>query len=230
MVLSSAVTVSGAGVAPFNENVQLASGSLGGDFTATFIGALYRSELWTFDDPVADAMTWTPRVGTWTFATGYVEHTDIAQLNALLQRTTTATETDVTVEAGFTFSAWDEGASGARLGVWIDTPGTGDTGQICVFNTYGTNGLDSVLLQERVQATGSASRRDIPVLEAGDDVVISLRRRRSPDVLQCHALVNGVRYDTPEVTASFTWPEGAIAVSAGLTIARLRYVVTYVSQ
>jgi hypothetical protein len=41
-------TMSGATAAPFNPNVPLASGSLGGDFLATFIGALYRSELWTF--------------------------------------------------------------------------------------------------------------------------------------------------------------------------------------
>jgi uncharacterized repeat protein (TIGR01451 family) len=41
-------TVSGAGVAPFNENTSLASGTLNGDFLATFIGAMYRSELWTF--------------------------------------------------------------------------------------------------------------------------------------------------------------------------------------
>lgn len=45
-------TVSGAAVAPFNENVPLASGSLGGDFIASFIGALYRSELWTFTSRV----------------------------------------------------------------------------------------------------------------------------------------------------------------------------------
>jgi uncharacterized repeat protein (TIGR01451 family) len=41
-------TVSGSPLAPFNPNVALASGSLGGDFVATFVGALYRSELWTF--------------------------------------------------------------------------------------------------------------------------------------------------------------------------------------
>ncbi|HVF17539.1 MAG TPA: OmpA family protein [Steroidobacteraceae bacterium] len=40
-------TVSGSPIAPFNPNVALASGTLGNDFVATFIGALYRSELWT---------------------------------------------------------------------------------------------------------------------------------------------------------------------------------------
>ena len=40
-------TVSGSAIAPFNPNVALASGTLGNDFVATFIGALYRSELWT---------------------------------------------------------------------------------------------------------------------------------------------------------------------------------------
>jgi uncharacterized repeat protein (TIGR01451 family) len=35
-------------VEPFNPAVPLASGTLDGDFLATFVGALYRSELWTF--------------------------------------------------------------------------------------------------------------------------------------------------------------------------------------
>jgi hypothetical protein len=41
-------TVSGGAIAPFNPGASLASGSLGGDFVATFVGAMYRSELWTF--------------------------------------------------------------------------------------------------------------------------------------------------------------------------------------
>jgi uncharacterized repeat protein (TIGR01451 family) len=41
-------TVREAGIEPFNANVPLASGTLDGDFLATFIGAMYRSELWTF--------------------------------------------------------------------------------------------------------------------------------------------------------------------------------------
>jgi hypothetical protein len=35
-------------IEPFNPVVPLASGSLDGDFVATFVGALYRSDLWTF--------------------------------------------------------------------------------------------------------------------------------------------------------------------------------------
>lgn len=35
-------------VEPFNPAVPLASGTLDGDFLATFVGALYRTELWTF--------------------------------------------------------------------------------------------------------------------------------------------------------------------------------------
>ena len=41
-------TVSGEQIEPLNENVPLASGSLNGDFLATFVGAMYRSDLWTF--------------------------------------------------------------------------------------------------------------------------------------------------------------------------------------
>ncbi len=35
-------------IQPFNAAVPLASGSLDGDFLATFVGALYRTDLWTF--------------------------------------------------------------------------------------------------------------------------------------------------------------------------------------
>ena len=41
-------TVSGAQIEPFNANVPLASGTLANDFLATYIGAMYRSEFWTF--------------------------------------------------------------------------------------------------------------------------------------------------------------------------------------
>src|SRR5690606_34135235 len=39
---------SGAGVQPLDPDVPLASGALSDDFLASFIGALYRSDLWTF--------------------------------------------------------------------------------------------------------------------------------------------------------------------------------------
>jgi uncharacterized repeat protein (TIGR01451 family) len=46
---SKTITPAGApAVEPFNPNVPLASGTLDGDFIATFVGALYRTELWTF--------------------------------------------------------------------------------------------------------------------------------------------------------------------------------------
>ena len=41
-------TVRGARLEPFNANVPLASGTLSNDFIATFVGAMYRSEFWTF--------------------------------------------------------------------------------------------------------------------------------------------------------------------------------------
>jgi uncharacterized repeat protein (TIGR01451 family) len=41
-------TVSDASVQPLDPDVPLASGTLGGDFLSSFIGALYRSDLWTF--------------------------------------------------------------------------------------------------------------------------------------------------------------------------------------
>ncbi|MBB6092891.1 putative repeat protein (TIGR01451 family) [Povalibacter uvarum] len=41
-------TIRGAGLEPFNVNVPMASGTLANDFTTTFVGAMYRSEFWTF--------------------------------------------------------------------------------------------------------------------------------------------------------------------------------------
>jgi uncharacterized repeat protein (TIGR01451 family) len=50
---SKTITPAGApAVEPFNPNAPLASGTLDGDFIATFVGALYRTELWTFTSRV----------------------------------------------------------------------------------------------------------------------------------------------------------------------------------
>ncbi len=46
--LDQSKTVSGASVQPFDADVPMASGSLSGDYLATFIGTLYRGDLWTF--------------------------------------------------------------------------------------------------------------------------------------------------------------------------------------
>ncbi len=45
-------TLRAPGVAPLNATVPLASGSLAGDYTAAYFGALYRSENWTFTSRV----------------------------------------------------------------------------------------------------------------------------------------------------------------------------------
>src|SRR5690606_1544978 len=41
-------TLRGEDLEPLDADVPLASGSLSGDFFSTFVGALYRSDLWTF--------------------------------------------------------------------------------------------------------------------------------------------------------------------------------------
>jgi uncharacterized repeat protein (TIGR01451 family) len=46
--LDQSKTLAGANAQPLNPNVPLASGSLSDDFLATFVGALYQSDLWTF--------------------------------------------------------------------------------------------------------------------------------------------------------------------------------------
>jgi uncharacterized repeat protein (TIGR01451 family) len=50
--LDQSRTVRGQQVSAFNANAPLASGALAGDFLATFVGAAYRSELWTLTSRV----------------------------------------------------------------------------------------------------------------------------------------------------------------------------------
>jgi hypothetical protein len=177
-------------------------------------------------------MGWRVVSGEWSFEPGYVEHTVTSQLYAGMQRIDVEPDGDLAVEAGFTFAAWDAVATNGRLGVWVDNPdGDPDGGQMCVFNLYSSSGADSIQQQERVGDGGSALRRDIPTLQPGDELVISMLRRRNPQGLQCHGIINGVRYDAPDVTASVAWPlTGHVAVSAGSASAKLRYVVTYLSN
>jgi hypothetical protein len=40
-------TITGAGAERFNANVPLVSGAIGGDYTATYVGAQYRADVWT---------------------------------------------------------------------------------------------------------------------------------------------------------------------------------------
>jgi len=40
-------TITGAGAERFNPNVPLVSGAMGGDYTATYVGAQYRADVWT---------------------------------------------------------------------------------------------------------------------------------------------------------------------------------------
>jgi hypothetical protein len=191
-----------------------------------------RVEFWAFDDPEIDAPAWRQEVSNWTFASGYVEHVRVEDLYAFLKRTQPTSEADLTVEVGFTFAAWEATALNAHLGVFIDMPETGSNGQMCVFSTYSsTQGMDSITLQEVVNNNGFSRRQDIPALRPGDELVVSLRRQRAPDRLQCHVLVNGVRYDAPDVAGTMAWPaSGHIAISAGSANAKARYLVTYVTH
>ena len=62
-------TVSGSTAQPLNANVPLASGSLGGDFLATFVGAMYRSELWTFTSRVENRDS--DQENRWVYSGGF---------------------------------------------------------------------------------------------------------------------------------------------------------------
>ena len=56
-------------VIPLNTGVPLASGSLDGDFIATFVGALYRTPLWTFSSRLENRDADTER--RWLFTSGF---------------------------------------------------------------------------------------------------------------------------------------------------------------
>lgn len=195
------------------------------------VSAEMRAEFWPFDDPAQDAAAWPIVNGDWTFEPGYAEHMDTSQLYAGVISAAPQPDGELTVEAGFTFASWSTSAASARLGVWVDMPEGGGDGQMCVFNLYSAGAGDSIHLQERVNQSGLARREEIPALQAGDELVISLRRQRVPELLQCHVLVNGVRYDAPDIAATVAWPQaGHVAVTAGSANAKLRYVVTYVAN
>ncbi len=62
-------TLHGAELAPLNPRVPLASGSLNGDFFASFVGALYRTPLWTFSSRMENRHADTEE--RWLFTSGF---------------------------------------------------------------------------------------------------------------------------------------------------------------
>ena len=62
-------TLRGSSIAPLNPQVPLASGSLNGDFIATFVGALYRTPLWTFTSRLENRNADTEV--RWLFTSGF---------------------------------------------------------------------------------------------------------------------------------------------------------------
>ncbi|HEY5946577.1 MAG TPA: hypothetical protein VIV40_13840, partial [Kofleriaceae bacterium] len=125
-----------------------------------------RVEFWPFNDPSSDPNAWTAANGAWVYGDGFVEHTNTTQLYAVLRRNAIANDTDLSIEAGFTFTAWNETATNGSVGVWADFPASGIDGQTCSFNLYSSApSMDSVTLQERYNQGGSALRTDIPALQ-----------------------------------------------------------------
>lgn len=192
-----------------------------------------RREFFGFND-AADQAAWPYHGSGWVFGDGYVEQTNAADTYAFIEQGAVSSEADLAVEAGFTFGAWNPSASASFLGVWLDLPDPSNyDGHSCFVSLYGdTSAHDTLFLQEAVFGTGGNSKgTSIPALQPGDEVVISLRRHRSPDVLQCFAIINGTRYDVTDVTGTVTWTSGGhVGVSGNSANERVRYVVTYVGQ
>jgi outer membrane protein OmpA-like peptidoglycan-associated protein len=67
--LDQSKTVRGGTPEPLNPAVPLASGSLDGDFLATFIGAMYRSELWTFTSRIENRDS--DQENRWVYSGGF---------------------------------------------------------------------------------------------------------------------------------------------------------------
>ncbi len=191
-----------------------------------------RLQFFGMTDPATDAMTWleVDAIGTWQFQSGEAMHASATQRGELQLQTINA-EPDVTVEAGFTFHAWRDGLNDGRLGISIDSSAGTDDGHTCALMAF--SNTDNTTLDGLVPMQAGAmgySAKDIPALVDGDQVVVFGQRLRSPDVLHCRVLVNGVEVTTAIVPATLAWPAaGRVGVRATFASASLRYVAVYVA-
>lgn len=178
-----------------------------------------------FDDAAA-ATRWVPLgASQWTFAAGSVSH-DLADPEGELQFAMADTATELTIEAGFVFTAWQNQTNVPAIGIRLDAAASTATGHHCSVIPYSNNGLeDTVRLVE-----DSGPLRALPIAEvaSGQQVVIAATRTFGPDAVRCRVLVDGQEVVNTVKPAEGAWPTaGHVGVRAGYATAQLRYVAIY---
>jgi hypothetical protein len=175
------------------------------------------------------AQRWKP-VGAsiWTFGDGAIAH-DVSDSTGELQYADGSTASEVTIEIGFTFSAWGGTSSAPMLGARLDAPELDTTGHICGAIPYdNVNNKNSVTTEEAVNGGATTS---ITTLVPGDAVVVRATRTLGPDTLRCQAAVDGVEVANLFHPGENPFPEpGHVAIRAPLVTAAVRYVAVYTSD
>ncbi len=142
----------------------------------------------SFADPVAAAALWLDASinGKWVFAPGEVRHSDATDNYALLKRAVPVDNAELSVEAAFSFGAWNPAMSNTRLGVIIDSRQTEYPGHQCWAEP--DVGGERVVLQEYVEGAVSDAA-SVPLGELVFDARFVLRippHRARPARLSCH--------------------------------------------
>jgi len=178
----------------------------------------------------ADAASWTPLFGAqWSFA-GAAIHDDLADASGLLQTSADYKGAGFTVEAGFTFHAFDTITDASRLAVWFDETAGMQDGQGCWMTPFNNNGdtalLDSLNLQEEAELGGVTRRTDVTGLVDGDHVIVRLTRDAAH--LTCIATINGSLAALDTLGQTVAWRTGGhIALQVPRANAEVTYVVSY---
>lgn len=178
-----------------------------------------------FDDADADTRWLALGTSQWTFGTGMVEH-DLADTSGELQYITADDANELTIEAGFTFMAWQNGTNAPAIGVRLDATATAVSGHQCHVTPY-ANASE----EDSVRATEDAgASRGLPIaaIASGQQVTVVGTRTFGPDALRCRVLVEDQEVVNTVKPAEGAWPTpGHVGVRASYATAQLRYVAIY---
>lgn len=194
------------------------------DPNASVANAMLRFD--AFDDGATAATRWVAiGASQWTFAAGSASH-ELSDPEGELQFATADTATELTIEAGFTFMAWQNQTNAPAIGIRLDAAASTASGHHCAVIPYSNDGQeDSVRL---VEDAGAVRALPIATVVAGQQVVVIGTRTFAPEALRCRVLVDGEEAINTVKPAEGAWPApGHVGVRASGATAQLRYVAIY---
>lgn len=182
-----------------------------------------------FDDGATAATRWlSVGASQWTFGAGSVSH-DLADLEGELQAATADAATELTIEAGFTFEAWQNQTNTPAIGVRLDAVATTASGHQCIVIPYSNDGLEDTV--RLIEDAGASRALSIAPIVSGQQVVVIGTRTFGPDALRCRVLIGDQEVVNTVKPAEGTWPAaGHVGVRASWATAQLRYVAIYGSR